>query len=132
MASFGHINGVHMQNLDTWEAYGAAIDRGEMPLGRAYRPTDDERLIREVILQLKRGSIRPGYFAAKFGVDIRERFADVWQSLTDDGYLERRAGASVVAGGRRRPDRAPPRRPAARRLAAQRFFLPHHRGVRYT
>ena len=28
VASFGHINGVHMQNLDTWETYSAAIARG--------------------------------------------------------------------------------------------------------
>ena len=53
VASFGHVNGVHVQNLDTWETYGAAIDRGELPLGRAYRPSADERLIRETILQLK-------------------------------------------------------------------------------
>ena len=39
VASFGHVNGVHMQNLDTWEAYVAVIGRGELPLGRAYRPT---------------------------------------------------------------------------------------------
>ena len=58
VASFGHVNGVHMQNLDTWETYSAAIDRGEIPLGRAYRPTDEERLIRELVLQLKLGSIR--------------------------------------------------------------------------
>ena len=39
VASFGHINGVHIQNLDTWETYArSAIDRGELPLGRAYRP----------------------------------------------------------------------------------------------
>ena len=25
VASFGHINGVHMQNLDTWETYAAAV-----------------------------------------------------------------------------------------------------------
>ena len=35
VASFGHVNGVHMQNLDTWEEYSAAIERGEIPLGRA-------------------------------------------------------------------------------------------------
>ena len=26
VASFGHVNGVHLQNLDTWETYGAAIE----------------------------------------------------------------------------------------------------------
>ena len=29
VASFGHVNGVHIQNLDTWETYSAAIARGE-------------------------------------------------------------------------------------------------------
>ncbi len=53
VASFGHINGVHVQNVDTWETYSAAIDRGEIPLGRAYRPTAEERMIREFVLQLK-------------------------------------------------------------------------------
>ena len=27
VASFGHINGVHLQNLDTWEGYSAGIGR---------------------------------------------------------------------------------------------------------
>ena len=33
---------------------------------RAYRPTDEERLIREFILQLKLGSIKPAYFRDKY------------------------------------------------------------------
>ena len=66
---------MHVQNLDTWETYSAAIERGEIPLGRAYRPTDEERMIREFVLQLKRGSVRPAYFAGKYGVDVLERFA---------------------------------------------------------
>src|SRR5204863_4431903 len=57
VASFGHINHVHMQNADTWEAYSAAVGRGDLPLSRAYRPTDDERMIRELVLQLKLGSV---------------------------------------------------------------------------
>lgn len=123
VASFGHVSGVHMQNVDSWDAYAAAIDRGALPLGRAYRPTDDERLIRETILQLKRGAIRPSYFAAKFGVDIRTRFADVWRSIADDGYL---AAASedrmaLTREGLLRVD-----------MLLHRFFLPQHRGVRYT
>ena len=39
VASFGHINGVHIQNLDTWETYSARICAGEIPFSRAYRPT---------------------------------------------------------------------------------------------
>ena len=49
VASFGHVNGVHMQNLDSWGAYAEAIRAGRIPLNRAYRPTDEERLIRELV-----------------------------------------------------------------------------------
>ena len=123
VASFGHINGVHMQNVDTWEAYAAAIERGELPLGRARRPTPDERLIRETILQLKRGSIRPSYFANKFGVDVRERFASVWRGLEQDGFLapSQDDRISLTREGLMRVD-----------VLLPRFFLEHHKGVRYT
>ena len=65
VASFGHVNGVHIQNKDTWETYSEAIDRGELPLARAYRPTDDERMRRELVLQMKLGRLRPAYFAGR-------------------------------------------------------------------
>ena len=66
VASFGHLSGVHMQNLDRWETYSEAIRRDELPLARAYRPTDEERMIRELVLQLKKGSIQPAYFRTKY------------------------------------------------------------------
>ena len=123
VASFGHVNGVHMQNLDTWETYGASVGNGEIPLGRAYRPTDEERMIRELVLQLKRGSIRPAYFRAKYGVDVLSRFAEPIASLRADGYL---AGAdedrvSLSRSGLLRVD-----------VLLPRFFLPAHAGIRYT
>ena len=124
VASFGHVNGVHVQNLDTWEAYLGALDLGELPLGRAYRPSAEERLIREVVLQLKRGAIRPSYFAQKFGVDVRKRFADAWRSLADDGWLVKRPEEdriSLTRDGLLRVD-----------MLLTRFFLPQHVGVRYT
>jgi oxygen-independent coproporphyrinogen III oxidase len=123
VASFGHINGVHVQNLDSWDSYAAAIDRGDLPLGRAYRPTAQERLIRETILQLKRGSIAPAYFAQKFAVDVRARFADAWASLEEEGYLEEASSdrIALTREGLLRVD-----------MLLQRFFLPEHRGVRYT
>src|SRR3954453_13588104 len=70
VASFGHMNGVHVQNKDTWETYSEAVLAGELPLGRAYRPTPEERMRRELILQLKKGRLDPAYFAAKYGADI--------------------------------------------------------------
>ncbi len=123
VASFGHLNGVHVQNLDTWETYLGALDLGELPLGRAYRPTPDERLIREVILQLKRGSITPSYFQRKFGVDVRTRFAGAWQSLASDGWLAKGDDdrIALTREGLMRVD-----------MLLTRFFLPQHVGVRYT
>ena len=123
VASFGHVNGVHMQNLDTWDKYSAAIDRDEIPLGRAYRPTVEERLIREFVLQLKRGSLRPAYFAAKYGVDVLERFAEGLASLKSIGYLTRADQESIALtrAGLLRVD-----------VLLPRFFLPEHTGIRYT
>jgi oxygen-independent coproporphyrinogen-3 oxidase len=123
VASFGHVNGVHMQNLDKWETYSEAIGRGEIPLARAYTPTTEERMIREFVLQLKRGMLRPGYFARKYGVDVLDRFRDALASLQSSGYL---AEAT--------PDRIALTRDALLRVDVllPRFFLPQHVGVRYT
>src|SRR6266545_4547969 len=76
VASFGLVNGVHVQNMDTWETYSDAIGRDEIPLRRAYRPTAEERMIRELVLQLKLGRVRLSYFSRKYGVNILERFRD--------------------------------------------------------
>lgn len=123
VASFGHVNGVHMQNLDSWEKYGAAIAQGGLPLGRAYRPTDDERLIREFILQLKRGWIRPAYFEETYGVDVTARFRESLDALEANGVLAMRTldRLELTRDGLLRVDTLLPG-----------FFLPHHRDVRYT
>jgi oxygen-independent coproporphyrinogen-3 oxidase len=123
VASFGHVNGVHVQNLDTWETYGAAIQGGRLPLSRAYKPSDDERLIREFILQLKRGSVRPAYFEEKYGQKPLERFAPQLASLNDEGFL-----AEVT------PERIALTREGLMRVDSllHRFFLPEHTGIRYT
>jgi oxygen-independent coproporphyrinogen-3 oxidase len=76
-----------MQNFDTWDRYAESIQRGSLPLSRAYRPDADERLIRELVLQFKRGSIRPEYFHEKYGVEIRKRFAAPLASLSAEGLL---------------------------------------------
>jgi oxygen-independent coproporphyrinogen-3 oxidase len=123
VASFGHINGVHVQNLDTWPKYQTAIEHGEIPLGRAYRPSPEERLIREFVLQLKRGSNRPAYFAQKYGVDVLKRFGDGLDSLRDEGYLAE-AGAERIALTREGLMRVD--------VLLPRFFLPQHAGIRYT
>jgi oxygen-independent coproporphyrinogen-3 oxidase len=123
VASFGHVNGVHMQNFDRWEGYHAAVQRGEIPLNRAYRPTHEERTIRELVLQLKRGSIQPAYFQDKYGVDVLARFEEPIASLAAEGYLAE-AGPERLALTRRGLMRAD--------VLLRRFFLPQHAGIRYT
>jgi oxygen-independent coproporphyrinogen-3 oxidase len=122
VASFGHVNGVHVQNRDTWETYAAAVERGEIPLSRAYRPTDEERMIREFVLQLKSGSVRPDYFRQKYGVDLLDRFRDPLAALEDAGYL--RATRDAVALSREGLLRVDG--------LLKHFFLPEHAGIRYT
>jgi oxygen-independent coproporphyrinogen-3 oxidase len=123
VASFGHINGVHMQNLDTWEKYSARIREGALPLSRAYRPDRDERLIRELVLQLKLGRVRPPYFATKYGVDILQHFAQPLATLAADGYLAEATNDTVALtrAGLLRVDSLLPR-----------FFQAQHAGIRYT
>ena len=123
VASFGHVNGVHVQNLDTWPKYQAAIEAGDIPLGRAYRPSDEERLIREFVLQLKRGANNPAYFVRRYGVDVLSRFADAINSLRDDGYLSEVSAERIALT-----------RDALMRVDVllPRFFLPQHTGIRYT
>jgi oxygen-independent coproporphyrinogen III oxidase len=123
VASFGHVNGVHIQNKDTWETYSDAIDRGELPLARAYRPTDDERMRRELVLQLKLGRLRPAYFADKYKVDILAQFAEQFAGLRAEGYLTQAdpEGVTLSRDGLLRVDSLLPR-----------FFRPEHTNIRYT
>jgi coproporphyrinogen III oxidase-like Fe-S oxidoreductase len=123
VASFGHVNGVHLQNKDTWETYSDAVDRGELPLARAYRPTEDERMRRELVLQLKLGRLSPAYFADKYQADILGQFADQFASLRAEGYLARAEpdGVALSRDGLLRVDSLLPR-----------FFKPEHTNIRYT
>jgi oxygen-independent coproporphyrinogen III oxidase len=123
VASFGHVNGVHMQNLDRWEAYAEAVERGTLPLARAYRPTAEERMIREFILQLKLGSLRPAFFQQKYGVDVLARFREPLASLESEGFLKGATPEAIALtrAGLLRVDALLPR-----------FFLPGHLGRRYT
>jgi len=123
VASFGHINGVHVQNFDTWETYSAAVKAGGVALNRAYRPTAEERMIREFVLQLKRGSIRPSYFHDKYQVNVLERFREQFDGLAAEGYLAK-ATEELVALTREGLLRVD--------VLLRRFFQPQYADVRYT
>jgi oxygen-independent coproporphyrinogen III oxidase len=121
VASFGHLQGTHYQNLHEFEPYVKAVRSGALPVYRALTPSADERLIREFILQLKLGRIDCAYFQKKFGVDVRQRFARPLQTLRDWGFggVE---GEAVVLNreGLLQVDRL-----------LHEFFLPEHKNARY-
>ncbi len=122
VASFGHVSGVHVQNVDKWEPYLELLDRGELPLGRALPVAPRQLLIREMILQLKTGRLEAAYFRDKFGVNILTEFADGFGQLADAGYLSRANGTvEMTPAGLLQVDRL---------LAT--FFEPQYRGGRYT
>jgi oxygen-independent coproporphyrinogen-3 oxidase len=121
VASFGHIGGTHYQNHHDFEPYVTRVNQGGLPVHRALTPTADERLIRELVLQLKLGHVSRAYFQGKFGVDIGQRFAAPIETLQGWGFLEVR-GDEVLLNreGLLQVDRLLPE-----------FFLPEHRNVRY-
>ena len=99
-ASFSYLNGVHFQNTAGLGEYQARVGDGQLPVYRAHRLTERERLVREFILQLKWGAVGAADFQAKFGVDVLEEFsqtldeaaAEGWLTVVDDGVRLTRAG----------------------------------------
>jgi len=87
VASFGHLQGMHMQNSADWETYLGMLEAGRLPLHRAFETNADERLTRELILQLKLGRIETAPFREKFGVEVVDRFAGPLERLQAEGML---------------------------------------------
>jgi oxygen-independent coproporphyrinogen-3 oxidase len=88
IASFGHVSGVHYQNKAEMAAYQSDLmEKRQLPLGRAYRPTNLQLLIRALILQLKRGYLDVAKFRDQFGIDITQHYADEFAAHEADGML---------------------------------------------
>ena len=123
IASFGHVSGVHYQNLPEWDDYvGALLEDDRLPLGRGNGPTDSQLLIREMILQLKKGHLEAGYFQDKFAVDILQQWDATWSGYEEEGLLTR--GSDRIELTRQGLLCVDALLPA--------FFEEQHQGVRYT
>jgi len=123
VASFGHVSGVHYQNKTEWNDYvGDLLERDRLPLYRAMRPSSHQLLIREMILQLKKGYLDAGYFRHKFGIEILDEWRDEWLAHQGDGMLT--VGDDRIELTRKGLLHADALLPA--------FFEAEHRGVRYT
>ncbi len=122
VSSFGHFQGVHYQNEKDFGPYMDRVANGELPIHRALEMTDEEKLIREVILQLKFGSLDRRYFQTKFATDIYDRFSQQLGRLRDEGHAAIDDQRVVV------------RRDSLLAIdeLLHDFFLPHHKAARYT
>jgi oxygen-independent coproporphyrinogen-3 oxidase len=96
VASFGHIGGVHFQNEHDLGPYLERVERGQWPWWRGFVPTAQERLTRELVLQLKLGRVSRRYFQDKFAVDVAEVFAGPLETLSAAGWLTVDAEAIVL------------------------------------
>ena len=122
IASFGHVSGVHYQNVSDWNDYLTPLEEGRLPIGRGMQPTTHQLLVRELILQLKKGYLDCEYFSKKFDVDILYEWRHQWQSLANDGLLHVDGSrVELTRQGLLRVDALLPT-----------FFEPQHQGVRYS
>ncbi|MBB73754.1 MAG: coproporphyrinogen III oxidase [Planctomycetaceae bacterium] len=123
IASFGHVSSVHYQNCPEWQQYiDTLLTESRLPLGRALKPTSRELLIREMILQLKRGYLDAGYFRDKFEVEILSEWQEQWQTHQEQEMLTLDGDRVILTrqGILQADALLPP------------FFEEQHQGVRYT
>lgn len=121
-SAFSYLAGVHHQNRTDFAAYVETVSKGEFPILRARGLNDEERLIREFVLQLKLGWVDASYFAGKFGVDVVKHFENPLRQCAESGWLMiDAAGVRATRIGLIRIDR----------LLTE-FYLPRHRHVRYS
>ncbi len=122
VASFGHLGGIHIQNQAEITPYIETIERGESAIYRAYATSPDERFVREFILKLKLGSVKPSYYQAKFGENVMTRFAPQLHWMQDEGFAKLSEDKiELTRDGLLQVDRL-----------LHEFFLPHHKSARYT
>jgi oxygen-independent coproporphyrinogen-3 oxidase len=127
IASFGHVSGIHYQNEPEWGTYVGRLSdteehASELPIARALAITPHQALVREMVLQLKKGWLDRGYFERKFNVDIVDHWRDVWRGYEQQGYAT--VGDEQITLSREGLLRVDSLLPA--------FFEPEHQGVRYT
>jgi len=123
IASFGHVSGIHYQNKADMKQYQSDLmEHGKLPLGRAYQPTPNQLLIREMILQLKRGYLDVSAFKEKFDVNILEKWATEFGDHRTNGMLDfDESRIELTRKGFLHADALLPV-----------FFEEEHQGVRYT
>ncbi len=121
VASFGHLGGIHYQNITHFEDYCSTAEKGDSLIRRALFTTEEERFIREFILQWKLGSVFPAYFQKKFGIDIESRYEVILKDWQNRQIITKKRNAWELS------------REALLRVDSllHQFFLPQHQNAKY-
>ncbi len=121
VASFGHLGGIHYQNLTHIEQYCDAMEEDLSIIRRALLTTEEERFIRELILQWKLGKVSMSYFKEKFGINLKDRYSELIDRWIEAGDLFVQVDELVLS------------RDALLRIDSKlhELFLPHHQDSRY-
>lgn len=121
VSAFSHIGGVHFQNITEIEQYIETVSAGSLPVLRAMATTPEERMIRELILQLKLGIVEAAYFENKFSTHLLNRFGEQWKELEGRGLGRWNGGVFELT------------REALLKVDSllHSFFLPQHQNSRY-
>jgi oxygen-independent coproporphyrinogen III oxidase len=121
VASFSHIGGTHFQNQHDFEPYLADLCEGRLPIYRALTPSNEERLIRELVLQMKLGRLNHRHLGDKYGVNVLTHFAGPIARLREIGRLHQDGDWLCLS------------REALLQVdrLVHEFFLPEHRDARY-
>ncbi|MGH7495841.1 MAG: coproporphyrinogen-III oxidase family protein [bacterium] len=122
VASFSHCGGVHFQNAAGWNEYLALLKARKLPVTRAFKTTPQERLVREMILQLKLGKISTDYFRKKFNTNITVEFGAIFAALQKAAMLTfNQNEVALTQKGLLRVD-----------LLLHQFYATQYRNARYT
>lgn len=121
LASFSYLGGMHYQNLVSMREYSGSLASGRLPYKRGYVLDDEERMVREFVLQLKLGRVETVYFLSTFGVNVTERFREPLRQFSQRGWLSIDADAvTLTRQGLLRVDRLLPA-----------FYRSEHCGLSY-
>ena len=121
VSSFGHLGGIHYQNITNIDHYCDSVEAKKAPVRRALMTQEEERFIRELILQWKLGRVNKKYFLEKFGISVTERFSSILSKWKENGDLLEEGDDLILS------------RDALLRIdsSLHGFFLSKHQDARY-
>ncbi len=89
VSAFSHISGRHHQNEKHIEGYQTRVFRGELPVSRGHALSARERLVRELVLGLKHGSLDLRELEARHEIPLPDECSLGLEALEARGVLSR-------------------------------------------